>query len=298
MIRLAGLVFIMFCLFGGFIIVGGNLALLWKPTEILIIFGAGTGALILGSSKSCLILIISQLKQVFSASRYTKEFYRELLSLNYQLMRVKKMPSGAKILENHVEDYENSSIFNQYPLVLSNELLIHFIVDNFRMTIAGPVAAHEIDATLEGEVDVITSELLEPSIALKKLADSLPGLGVLGAVMGIILTMQSIDSEISMIGANIATALIGTFLGVFGCYCLFDPLSSAVKSNVLKSMVPFEVVKQILVAHVAHKSPLLCIDSGRRAIEIEEKPAFKIIEEWVDELDQPTRRQGDDEAEK
>nr|WP_232279386.1 flagellar motor stator protein MotA [Psychromonas ingrahamii] len=268
-------------------IVGGNLKLLWKPTEILIIFGAGSGALIVGSSKNCLILITSQLKDVFTVNPYSKEFYRQLLSLHYQLMRVKKMPSGAKVLESHVEDYENSSIFNQYPLVLRNDLLVHFIVDNFRMTISSLVAAHEIDATLESEIEVITSELLEPAVALKKLADSLPGLGVLGAVMGIILTMQSIDTDIAMIGSNIATALIGTFLGVFGCYCLFDPLSCAVKSNVMKSIVPFEVVKQILVAHVSNRSPLLSIDSGRRAIEIDEKPAFKIIEEWADQLDKP-----------
>jgi len=286
MLRLAGLVFIMFCLFGGFVIVGGNLKLLWKPTEILIIFGAGTGALIFGSSKSCLMLIISQLKQVFGGNLYTKEFYQQLLSLNYELMRVKKMPSGAKVLESHVEDYENSSIFNRYPLVLKSDLLVHFIVDNYRMTIAGPVAAHEIDATLDGEIEAISTELIEPSVAIKKLADSLPGLGVLGAVMGIILTMQSIDSDIAMIGVNIATALIGTFLGVFGCYCLFDPLSGAMKGNVLKSMVPFDVVKHVLVAHVSNKSPLLCIDAGRRAIEIDEKPAFKMVEEWAGQLDQ------------
>lgn len=284
--RLVGFAIILFCIFGGFVIIGGNLRLLWKPMEMVIIFGAGIGALIVGTTLSNLKLMTGQLKQIFKANSYNKAFYQELLSLNYELTRLKRMASGTKVLEGHVEDHQDSTIFAKYPLVMQHNTLINFIVDNYRMTIAGSISAHELEATLEGEIDVITEELMGPASSLNKLGDALPGFGVLGAVMGIILTMQSIDAEIAMIGVNIATALVGTFLGIFGCYCLCAPLSSALKGNTQKSMVPFEVVKQILVAHVAGKSPLLCADAGRRVIQLEEKPEFRVIETWTTELDQ------------
>lgn len=282
--RLIGGLIICICLFGGFVIIGGNLKLLFKPMEIFIIFGAGIGGLVLGTNKSTLLLMGRQLKMIFSKSIYTPEFYKQLLCLNYELSKLKRSSSGIKVLEEHVEDYENSSIFDKYPLLKKNAILMHFIVDNYRVAISGPIAAHEMDAMLEGEIETIKHELIQPANALKKMAESLPGLGVLGAVMGIILTMKSIDADISLIGVNIATALVGTFIGIFGCYCLCDPLGSAIKNSALESMGPFEVVRQILVSLTANKSPLLCIDSGRRTIEIHGKPSFQEIDLWLAEL--------------
>jgi len=284
--RLVGVVAILFCIFGGFVIIGGNIKLLWKPMEMVIIFGSGIGAMLLGCNISHLKTLGSQLKGVFKSSRYTKEFYQQLLLLNFELIRLRAGPSGNRQIELHIEDTGTSDIFQKYPLISAQSLLLSFIVDNYRVTTLGQVSAHELDDAMDAEIDAITDELNHPNSMLNKLGDAFPGFGVLGAVMGIIITMQSIDSGIEMIGINIATALVGTFLGIFGCYCVCFPLSTALKGDVEHSMLSFYMVKQMLVAAVAGKPPLLCIDAGRRMIEMKEKPAFSLIETWTVEVDQ------------
>jgi len=284
--RLIGVVAILFCIFGGFVIIGGNIKLLWKPMEMVIIFGSGIGGMLLGCNISHLKTLGAQLMGVFKGSRYTKQFYQQLLLLNFELIRLRAGPSGNRQIEAHIEDPSTSDIFQKYPLILAENLLLSFIVDNYRVTTLGTINAHELDDAMDGEIDAITDELNHPNSMLNQLGDAFPGFGVLGAVMGIIITMQSIDSGIEMIGVNIATALVGTFLGIFGCYCVCFPLSAALKGDVERSMLSFYMVKQMLVTAVAGKPPLLCIDAGRRMIEMKEKPAFSLIETWTVEVDQ------------
>ncbi len=283
--RLIGIGAIIFCIFGGFMIIGGNIKLLWKPMEMVIIFGSGIGALLIGCNITHLKLLGSQLKNIFKPSKYTKEFYQQLILVNFELIRLRATPSGSRQVEIHIEKPETSDIFQKYPLIVADSSLMTFIVDNYRVTTLGQITAHELENSMEVEIDAISEELSHPSSMLNKLGDAFPGFGVLGAVMGIILTMQSIDAEISMIGMNIATALVGTFLGIFGCYCVCFPLSNALKGDVDRSTLPLYMVKQMLVTAVAGKTPLLCIDAGRRIIEMQEKPAFSVIEAWTLEVD-------------
>ncbi|WP_157822301.1 flagellar motor stator protein MotA [Psychromonas sp. Urea-02u-13] len=292
--RLVGVATILFCIFGGFMIIGGNIKLLWKPMEMVIIFGSGIGGLLLGCNISHLKALGSQLKGVFKRSRHTKAFYQELILLNFELIRLRSAPSGSKQVEKHIENPATSDIFKKYPLILAESILMVFIVDNYRVTTLGQVSAHELDDSMDAEIEAITEELNHPNAMLNKLGDAFPGFGVLGAVMGIILTMQSIDSDISMIGMNIATALVGTFLGIFGCYCVCFPLSTALKGDVERSILPLYMVKQMLVTAIAGKPPLLCIDAGRRMIEMEEKPTFSLIESWTLKIDD--RRKNDKDA--
>ena len=284
--RLVGVVVMMICIFGGFLIIGGNIKLLLKPMEIFIIYGAGIGGLILGSTFTHLKALGGQLKGIFKASKYTKEFYQELILLNFELIRLRAAPSGSRQVETHIENPDTSAIFQKYPLILSENLLMSFIVDNYRITTLGQVTAHELEDSMEAEIDAIEDELNHSASMLANLADAFPGFGVLGAVMGIIITMQSIDGGIAMGGVNIATALVGTFLGILGAYAICSPLSSALKGDVQRSVLSLYMVKKMLTTAIAGKPPLLCIDAGRRIIETKEKPTFSLIESWTLEIDQ------------
>lgn len=278
--KLVGILVVMVCVFGGFVMANGKLVALWQPAEILIIVGAGLGALIMGNSTAVLKGIGQQFRAVLKGGKDEAELYRQLLPLLHQLLEETRA-KGLKALDGHVESPRESPLFGRHPLVADNPVLLGFIIDNLRMLGMGKLSAHELEALLEQEIEALEESMLKPSQALAKTADAMPGFGILAAVMGIIITMQHLDGPLTYIGLHVAAALVGTFLGIFVCYCLLGPLSNAMEQWVGRRITALECVRAVLVAHIGGKSPLLAVDAGRKLIEQDIKPSFIEMESWM-----------------
>ena len=278
--KILGFVVVLGAVVGGFMFAGGNVATLWQPAEFVIIFGAGIGALVVGNSSYVLKEMLSQLKELFTADKKSAELYRELLLLMYQLLELTKT-KGLRALDEHVETPETSAIFLAYPMVLRNKSLVNFVCDNLRLMSMAKINAHDFDAMLEQEIYTMEQQRLKPSSALASIAEAMPGFGILAAVGGIIITMQHLDGPLSNIGYHVAAALVGTFLGIFACYCLFAPLATSMEQNVKKKVALLECVRAILVSHAKGHVAIVATDSGRKLINEEIKPSFTSMEEWI-----------------
>ncbi len=280
MLKLLGAMIIIVCVLGGYSMAHGELSMLWQPAEVLIILGAGIGSLVVGNPKEVLLEMVLQIKGIFVFKRRGEEFQRQLLMLLYELLEMVDA-GGLKVLDAHIEEPDNSELFAKYPLILQEPNLMAFIADNFRLMAMGKISAHELEGFLEQELEAMESSLLQPSRSLYKIGEAMPGFGILAAIMGIIITMGSIGGSVADIGAHVAAALVGTFLGIFMCYCVMEPLSNAMGQRVKTELSALECVRTTLVAHVAGKPTLLAVDAGRKLIEQDVKPAFRQLETWV-----------------
>jgi len=282
--KLLGLIIIMFCVIGGYLMSGGIMSSFWQPGEIIIILGAGMGAMILANPKYVLVEMWQQIKSVVSKNQYTLEFQQQLLLLLYELLEMVD-EGGLKKLDEHIEIPENSMLFQKYPLILKHKGLVTFISDNFRLMAMGKINEHELEGILEQELGAVEEQLLVPSRSMQRTAEAMPGFGICAAVLGIIITMQSIDGSIALIGIKVAAALIGTFLGVFICYCFMDPLANAMEQEMKKRLSFFECVRIVLVNHVAGKPSLLAVDSGRKMLPLDNKPTFATLDSWINKME-------------
>jgi len=281
--KLLGLVIIFTCVIGGLIMSGGRLASFWQPGEIIIILGAGFGAMVLANPKAVLQEMYRQFRGVMRKNEYTAEYQHQLLMLLHELLELVQN-GGLKVLDEHIDVPETSLLFQKYPLILRDKPLVTFIADNFRLMAMGKINEHELEGILEQEIMAMEEDLLQPSRSLQRTAEAMPGFGICAAVLGIIITMQSIDGSIALIGVKVAAALVGTFLGVFICYCLMDPVSNAMEQRTKKQMAVLECVRTVLVNHVAGKPTLLAVDAGRKMLPLDSKPTFSTLDGWVNEM--------------
>ncbi len=297
-----GFFIVIFCVFGGFLIHGGNLGVIWQPIELLIIGGAGLGAIVVGNPRHVLTEMRLQLGKVLSPrKRDAYEFQRQLLLLMYELLQT--AAGGLKALDAHVEQPHKSQLFQNYPMVLDEPKLLHFIVDNFRLMAMGKINEHELEGVLDQELEAIDEELNQPAKSLHKIGEAMPGFGILAAVLGIVMAMNSVGdgAGAAEIAAKVAAAMVGTFIGIFLCYAVLDPISNIMKQVVKSDMSNMECVKVVLVTHLSGKPALLAIDAGRRLVQLNIKPSFSELEGWInalsgggdDEKPQFNRRAGD-----
>ncbi|MGR5068477.1 MULTISPECIES: flagellar motor stator protein MotA [Vibrio] len=277
-----GAITVLMCVFGGYMWAGGKLSAIWQPAEFLIIIGAAAGSLIIGNPPQVLKEMRQQVRATISGPRQEYEYYMQLMALLNNLLETARS-RGFKFLDSHIESPEQSSIFLAYPKISNDHRLISFITDNLRLMAMGQMSPHELEGLLEQEIEAIQTEMLLPSRSMQRTAEALPGFGILAAVGGIIITMQAIDGSIALVGYHVAAALVGTFIGIFGCYCCLDPLSNAMAQRVRRNMTAFECVRATLVAYVAKKPTLLAIDAGRKHIQLDIKPTFNQMEKWLAE---------------
>ena len=281
--KVLGAFIIVACVLGGYSMAHGELTMLWQPAEVVIILGAGLGSLVVGNPKEVLLEMCYQIKGVFVYTRRGEEFQRQLLMLLYELLEMVE-EGGLKALDAHIEEPDQSDLFTRYPLILQEPNLMAFIADNFRLMAMGKISAHELEGFLEQELEAMDHALMQPSRSLNKIGESMPGFGILAAIMGIVITMGNIEGgSVAEIGAHVAAALVGTFLGIFVCYCVMEPLSNAMGQRVKTELSALECVRTTLVAHVAGKPTLLAVDAGRKLIEQDVKPAFRQLETWVNQ---------------
>ncbi|WKB54105.1 flagellar motor stator protein MotA [Eleftheria terrae] len=282
--QLIGIGIVLGCVFGGFMLMGGSFSVIWEPVELLIIAGAAVGAIVLGNPKHVLSEMVIQLRKLITTKQQGQEFQRQLLLLMYELLQT--AGGGLKALDQHVEAPHQSPLFQRYPQVLEEPKLLAFIVDNFRLMAMGKINAHELEGVLEQELEAIHDELTQPAKSLHKIAEAMPGFGILAAVLGIVMAMNSVadGAAAAEIAAKVAAAMVGTFIGIFFCYGMLDPLSNMMKQLVTREMSTLECVKVVLCTHVAGKPPLLAIDAGRRLVQLNIKPSFAQLESWIDAL--------------
>jgi len=293
--QILGMAIVLGCVFGGFMLAGGHFASIWQPVELMTIAGSALGAIVLGNPRHVLNEMMLQMRNVVMMRKRGSEFQRQLLLLMYELLQT--AAGGLKALDAHVESPQNSPMFQRYPLVLEEPKLLAFIVDNFRLMAMGKINSHELEGVLEQELEAIHDELVQPSKSLHKIAEAMPGFGILAAVLGIVITMHTLGdgATANELAEGVAGAMVGTFFGIFFCYGMLDPLSNMMKQNVTEELSTLECVKVVLVTHVGGKPPLLAIDAGRRLVQLNSKPSFAQLESWIGALSQ-ARRKTDQEA--
>ncbi|WP_234418570.1 flagellar motor stator protein MotA [Dongshaea marina] len=268
-----GFICIFACVLGGFSIEDGLFSVLFQPTELLIILGAAIGYLVISNPPYVLKNLGIYLYRSLIRSAYSKSSYLDLQLLLYKLFQLVRK-QGVLRLEDHIEDPERSSIFREHPWILKDQVLCNYICDSFRIMLQNQIASGDLNAKLQDEMETIEMDLYRYPLALHKIADALPGFGILAAVMGIILAMGHINGDITTIGLSVASALSGTFIGILFSYGFFAPLANLVQEESNRDMMALGVVKGSILAYQSKVPTVLVVDAGRRNLFGEMKPSF------------------------
>jgi chemotaxis protein MotA len=277
MLLIVGLVVVVVCVFGGYMMHGGDLLLLNQPAEFIIIGGAALGTLIISTPTHVLHQLLGQMKNLMAPAASRKEF-STLLAMLYQVFR-QAQQGGVMSLETHIENPKESSIFSQYPGLLKRHESIAFLADSVRVMIVGGISPHDFEALMVEDLDVRHRDALQPSAALAKVGDALPGLGIVAAVLGIVITMQAIDGPPSEIGHKVGAALVGTFLGIFLAYGFVGPIATSMEHRVHEEGFYDQCIKAGLLATYKGCAPAIAVEFSRRAIPEEVRPTFEQAEQ-------------------
>jgi chemotaxis protein MotA len=278
MFAIIGIVTVLGCVIGGYLLEGGNLSLLFQPVELLIIGGAASGAFLISSPKKLLGMTIKALLGVFTGKGVTKESYLELLMAMNELFR-KARREGLIAVESHVNRPEDSTIFTKYPGVLNNHHVLSFLCDNFKVYISTGMEPDSLDDLMEIDMETQHKETGMPAAAVAKVADGMPALGIVAAVLGVVLTMAKISEPPEVLGHSIGAALVGTFLGVLLSYGFVGPLASNMEHSANDHHIALNVIKTGLLSTVSGGSPAVALEFARRAIPPAERPGFEELEE-------------------
>ena len=277
MFPVIGLVILLVMVFGGFAITGGALGPVMEaiPHEMLIIGGAAIGALVIGNSMGELKGLGGGLMKTFKGPRYKKQDFLDAIFLVSKLMKMLRM-EGPIALEPHVEDPKSSPLFADYPRLLADHALVNLIADTLRLVVvsSGTLDVHAVEEVMDQAIKTHHHQVEGPQVTLQSLADALPALGIVAAVLGVVKTMGSIDKPPAILGAMIGSALVGTFMGVLLAYGIVAPLAGRLKQVIDADAAIYHVVKQIIIASLhGHPQPLV-IEAARSGIAHANQPAF------------------------
>jgi chemotaxis protein MotA len=272
-----GLVVLLAMVFGGFAITGGNLMPVIEalPHEMLIIGGAAAASLITGNSGAQLKALGGGVVKIFKGPSWKKQDYLDTIFLVSRLMKMLRI-EGPVAVEPHIEDPAASTIFNEYPRLLKDKTLIHLITDTLRLVVisSGLLDAHAVDDVMDNAIKTHHHEAMGPADNLQNLADALPALGIVAAVLGVVKTMGSIDQPPAVLGAMIGSALVGTFLGVLLAYGVVGPFATKARSVLEEDGAIYGVVKQIIVASLHGHPQALVIEAARSGLAHAVQPSF------------------------
>ncbi|MBI2381916.1 MAG: flagellar motor stator protein MotA [Gammaproteobacteria bacterium] len=275
-----GIIVILGCVLAGFVLAGGQIMALFQPLEVLIICGAALGAMIISNPLSVTIGVMKSAGALFSPSRYTKALYLELLALLHDIFN-KIRREGLIAIENDIEDPHNSPIFAKYPMIVKDHHAVEFIADYLRIMVVGDMAAHELDALMEQELDGHHQEAALVPTAISKVADGLPGFGIVAAVLGIVITMGSLGGPPEELGHHVASALVGTLLGILFAYGFAAPFAMYLEHKMREEGRFYECIKACLIATVNGVPPQVAVEFGRKILYHSVRPGFTELEERV-----------------
>ncbi|MBU1211182.1 MAG: flagellar motor stator protein MotA [Alphaproteobacteria bacterium] len=279
-----GLVITLACVLGGFAAMGGKVLVIWQPWEYVIILGASFGTFVVANTVKVIIDTGKAMIEAFAGKVPKKADYLSILGCLFLLMREFRSKSRSEV-EGHVENPDESPIFQAFPKLQKNVELRTFICDYFRLIIMGSARPHEIEALMDEEIETSRADKLKAYSALSSVAEGLPAIGIVAAVLGVIKTMGSLDQPPQVLGKLIGAALVGTFAGIFFSYCIFAPIATQIKIVREKNMRQFVVVKQTLLAFMNGAVPQIAIEYGRKTINFGERPS-------IDELESETANGG------
>ncbi|MBI4263332.1 MAG: flagellar motor stator protein MotA [Acidobacteria bacterium] len=278
MLLIAGLAVVLGAVAGGYLMAGGALLVLYQPSEFVVIGGAAIGALLVSTPARVLMQAVAQLKAVI-AGPTTRAEYVELLSMLYQIFK-QAQQGGLMSLESHFEDPKQSPILTKYPKFLARHDAVDFLADSFKVLIVGGIAPHDLEALMDEDMKAHHDEALKPSAALTKIADALPALGIVAAVLGIVITMAHIDAPPAEIGRHVGAALVGTFLGVLLSYGVVGPIAQTLEQRVTADAYYCLCIKAGLLAIYKGNPPAVAIEFARRVLPHSVRPSFNETEEF------------------
>ncbi|KPK36752.1 MAG: hypothetical protein AMK70_01140 [Nitrospira bacterium SG8_35_1] len=277
MFVIVGALIVMSCVIGGYVMHHGNLSILFQPTELLIIGGAATGALVIQSPPRILGLVLKGMSKIFSRSMSKKDFIEILSLLNKIFSKMRK--EGLIAIENDIENPEESPIFKEHEGVMKNHHALQFICDNLKVIISSNISPFELETVMDSEIEAHHKEAMIPSDTVTKIADGLPALGIVAAVLGVVITMGKINEPPAILGASIGAALVGTFLGVLLSYGFVGPVGTNLAHVVEDEAVCLHVIKIALVNFVGGAAPQVAVEFARRVIPSGGKPTFNELED-------------------
>lgn len=268
------------CVIGGYMAMGGKLGVLMQPFELVIIGGAAVGAFIISNPMPVIKRTLGSLSLLMKGSPYSKEAYLELLSLLYTVFKLAKT-KGMLALEPHVEKPDESTLWTKFPLFASDHHAMTFFCDYLRLLTLGTDNAHELEALIDEELETHHAEKNQIASALQAMADGMPALGIVAAVLGVIKTMGAISEPPEVLGKLIGAALVGTFLGVFLAYGFIGPMASALKARYDAELKYFLCIKAGLLAYLQGYAPAVAVEFARKALLSNVRPTFYEVEEAV-----------------
>lgn len=282
MLLIGGLVFLLACVFGSYMMSGGSLEPLIEamPFELLTIGGAALGTFVMANSMHDVKHVFGGFKKVLKGASFTKPNYVELLSLLFFFTRL-ATTKGAMALEPHIEKPEESTAFQKFPGILANHHATAMICDYLRMLGMNADDPHQIEDLMGRELKKTLQEELHSAHALQNIADALPALGIVAAVLGVIKTMSHINEPPAVLGAMIGGALVGTFLGVLLAYGMTGPCAARLKGVIEEESQYFEVIRAVLIAHLHGNAPQISIETGRKMAPNQHMPSFQELEEAI-----------------
>lgn len=278
MFAIIGIVVVIGAIIGGYLMEHGVLAVLFQPAELVIIGGAALGTLFIANPMPTIMALFKGLIGVMKGSRHTKALYLETLKMMNALF-ISARKNGATKLEADIEDPHKSDVFNKFPGFLHDHHAVDFFCDTLRMSISGSMDPFALDQMMELDMEVHHHEALQPIGALNAVADSLPGLGIVAAVLGVVITMGSLGGPPEEIGHKVGAALVGTFLGILMCYGFLAPLASNMSKIVDAEGQYYNVLRVGCIAYIRGNAPILSTEFARRAIPHNVRPSFKEMEQ-------------------
>ena len=285
MTTLLGFGFMLGMVFGGYLLAGGHMDIILYslPFEMMIIGGSAVGTLVMANSIGGVKHTLAGFGKILKGGRYAKRHYVELLSLLFWLVRLAQT-KGTMALEPHIEKPEDSAAFNKFPDIAKDHHAVTLICDYLRMVGMNADDPHQIEDVMARELKKIRDEEMHGSHALQSMADALPALGIVAAVLGVIKTMGSIDQPPAVLGRMIGGALVGTFLGVLLAYGMVGPFASRLKGVVDEEGKYFEVIRAVQVAHLHGNAPQVAVETGRKMVPSDIMPTFQELELALQEL--------------
>jgi len=282
MLVIIGYAVAMGCIFGVYIVHGGNIGVILTalPFELITIFGGALGAFVVNNQPKVLKATIAMIPQALKSSKYTKDRYLELMAMLYDILQ-KARKEGLMAIEKDVENPHESPIFQKYPTVGSDHHVVEFTTDYLRMMVSGNLNAHEIESLMDNEIETHHQEAHGPIAAIARLAGALPAFGIVAAVLGVVNTMGSVGQPPAVLGGMIASALVGTFLGILLAYGVVEPLGGLLEQKAQDSAKELECIKSTLLASMQGYNPSTAIEFGRKVLFSTERPTFIELESHV-----------------
>lgn len=286
MLFLVGGVIVVGCVVGGYLGPGGHLGVLFQPFEFIIIFGAALGAFIISNPMSTIMGTLKSFGALLKGSKLKKQSYVELLSMMYAVFKLAKT-KGDLALESHVDKPEESALFQAFPGFAGNHHAVHFFCDNLRLLTLGSSNAHELEAIIDAELEAHHSHGHAVPAALQSVADGMPALGIVAAVLGVIHTMGSITEPPEVLGHLIGAALVGTFTGVLVAYGFIAPIAKSLE-NIQVAEAPYlNCMKTALIAHVQGYAPQISVEFARKTLTGAVRPSFEEMDEALQSIQLP-----------